>query len=200
MSTVMYLPYLPDINWLQQYVANQPVLLEQHENFVKSTWRNRCYITGANGVQLLSVPLQGGRDHHRLYKDVEVSNAVNWQQKHWQAIRSAYGSAPYFEFYADRFLPYYEKQYQYLFEFNADLLRVVLKSLKLSAEVTFTPGYEPAAAYNNDLRNDKQESSVRYYQVFEERNGFVPNLCALDLLFNEGPQSLAILRQTLPSS
>lgn len=200
MSTVMYLPYLPDINWLQKYVACQPIVIERHENFVKSTNRNRCRITGANGVQMLSIPLGGGRDHHRLYTDVKISNAVNWQQKHWQAIRSAYGSAPYFEYYADRFLTSYEKQYEYLFEFNADLLRVVLKSLKLSTEIVFTESYQPTDAYSNDLRNDKQESSVRYYQVFEERNGFVPNLCVLDLLFNEGPQALAILRQTQPSS
>jgi hypothetical protein len=196
----MYLPYLPDINWLHKYVANQPVVIERYENFVKSTARNRCRITGANGVQLLSIPLEGGRDHHRLYSQLQISNTVNWQQKHWQAIKSAYGSAPYFEYYADRFLPCYETQYQYLFEFNTELLRVVLKSLKPPAEIIFTQSYEPATACSNDLRNDKQESSVKYYQVFEERNGFVPNLCALDLLFNEGPQALAILRQTLPSS
>lgn len=200
MSTVMYLPYLPDINWLYKYVNNQPVVVERYENFVKSTARNRCRITGANGVQLLSIPLAGGRDHHRRYNQLQISNAVNWQQKHWQAIKSAYGSAPYFEFYADRFLACYEKQYTNLFEFNADLLRVVLKSLKLPAEIVFTESYQPAEVYSSDLRNDKQESSIRYYQVFEERNGFVPNLCVLDLLFNEGPQALSILRQTLPSS
>ncbi len=190
-EALLYLPYLPNINWLQNFVKHQPVI-EAHENFVKSSLRNRCEIAGANGKQTLSIPLKGGRDHHRLYRDVRISYQEDWQKKHWQSIRSAYGSTPFFEFYADRFQPFYEQQYEFLFEFNMALLSVALSALKFNNSLTLTESY--TVPYSGiDLRLDDGISNTKYHQVFEERNGFYPNLCVLDLLFNEGNRSREII-------
>ncbi|HLP19351.1 MAG TPA: WbqC family protein [Chitinophagales bacterium] len=193
MSAVLYLPYLPNINWLQNFIKHQPVVIEQHENFVKSTFRNRCMIAGANGPQLLSVPLLGGRDHHQPYRNVRISNTGHWQKKHWQAIRSAYGSAPYYEYYADRFESFYLKEFEFLFDFNLELLGLLVKALKLNSQITLTESFETAVQNRADLRNVYYGTDIKYYQVFAERNGFVPNLCALDLLFNQGPESNRII-------
>lgn len=193
MSAVQYLPYLPNINWLQNFVKHQPVVIEQHENFVKSTFRNRCMIAGANGPQLLSIPLHGGRDHHRAYRDMRIAHTPQWQKKHWQAIRSAYGSAPYFEYYADRFQSFYEREFDFLFDFNLELLEVLLKALKLDTPVLLTESYEVALLNKADLRHVYEGTDITYYQVFAERNGFVPNLCVLDVLFNEGPESKRVI-------
>lgn len=192
-SALLYLPYLPNISWLQSFAKHESVFIERDENFVKSTCRNRCEIAGANGKQILTIPLIGGRDHHRLYKEVRISYKENWQKKHWQAIRSAYGSAPFFEFYADKFEPFYEKEFEFLFDFNLELHKTTLLVLKLKKEFQLTAEYQKELPDGIDFRADESSSTLKYYQVFEERNGFISNLCALDLIFNEGNRSREIL-------
>ena len=192
-SALLYLPYLPNISWLQNFVKYETVCIERKENFVKSTLRNRCEIAGANGKQTLTIPLVGGRDHHQSYKEVRISYTENWQKKHWQAIRSAYGSAPFFEFYADKFQPFYEREFEFLFEFNIEMLKATLAVLKLNKNFEFNELFEKNCYDRIDLRYDKSPTDIKYYQVFEERNGFIQNLCTLDLIFNEGNRSREIL-------
>ncbi len=193
-AAVFYLPCIPNIEWLKNAAECNVVLIEREENFVKSSYRNRYEIAGPNGRQTLSIPLVGGRDHHRLYKDTRIAKVGHWQRKHWQAIRSAYGSAPFFEFYAYRFEPLYQKEADFLFDFNLDLLNLVLSCLKLNVKIEFTDSYEKDVKGITDLRNDKGISGLDYYQNFAERHGFIPNLCALDLIFNEGNRSLGVFK------
>lgn len=196
MAAVFYLPYLPNISWLQNFAKNDTVVIEAEENFVKSTFRNRCEIAGANGKQVLTIPIIGGRDHHQLYKQVRISYTEQWQKKHFQAIRSAYGSAPFFEFYAHKFEEVYQKQFEFLYEFNLELLKTTLSIFKLNNHLQFTTEYQKESSDIIDLRNAyKATSTIKYYQVFEERNGFINDLCALDLIFNEGNRSLEIISQ-----
>ena len=197
-TALLSLHYLPNIAWFKSYVQNDNILIEKHENFVKSTGRNRCEIAGANGRQMLTIPLDGGRDHHRKYTDSKIAYITNWQDNHWHSIKSAYGSAPYFEFYAHIFQKFYEKQYQYLFDFNLELLIATISVLKVKKEFEFTTEYQKSPVYATDLRTiknvDAEELSLpRYLQVFEERHGFLPNLSILDLIFNLGPKSVEYL-------
>lgn len=194
-TALLELPYLPNANWLGNFLGHEIILLEREENFVKSSFRNRCEIAGANGKQQLSIPLKGGRDHHQLYKEVRIDNTKMWQKVHWQSIRSAYGSTPFFEFYADRFQPFYEKEYELLFDFNYEILQSVLKILKAYKPFELTTSFEKDPADKIDFRN-KSVASIdlpRYYQPFEARNGFLSNLCALDLIFNLGPEAKTYL-------
>ena len=198
-AAVLELPYLPNISWFKNYVRYEQIWIEQHENFVKSGSRNRCRIAGANGLQTLTIPLQGGRDHHRLYTNTQIAYHSDWQKNHWHSIRSAYGSAPYFEFYAHLFQKFYEKQYPLLFDFNLELLRATLAALKMKKGFEFTTVYENKFDDKTDLRSQRNASTEtpnlpRYYQVFEERNGFIADLSVLDLIFNLGPQSSDYLR------
>ena len=197
-DALLSLHYLPDVAWFKNYVHTGNVWLEKHENFVKSSGRNRCDIAAANGRQTLTIPLTGGRDHHRLYTDTKISYITNWHDSHWHSIRSAYGSAPYFEFYAHIFQKFYEKQYEFLFDFNLELLKATLSVLKMKKGFALTAEYEKTPVGRTDLRsarNSQPESAgfPRYLQVFEERNGFMPNLSILDLIFNLGPQSTGYL-------
>ena len=190
---LLYLPYLPNLFWFSNYLNNESILIEHEEKFVKSSFRNRCVIAGANGVQVLSIPLTGGRDHAQFYKEVRISHHYNWGKKHWQSIRSAYGSAPYFEHYADKFLPLFEKHFEYLFDFNLALLEVLLRSLKMNKHFDFTSTYEKSNLELMDLRliksADEEINLLRYYQVFENKNGFIPNLSIIDAVFNLGPET-----------
>lgn len=196
-SAVLNLHYLPNIEWFKNYVRYDNLIVEKHENFVKSTGRNRCYIVAANGRQILTIPLTGGRDHHRKYTDTKIAYTTRWQDSHWHSIKSAYGSAPYFEFYAHIFQKFYEKEYEFLFDFNAELLQAVLSALKLKKSFEFTIDYQKEVDGAIDLRSEKNASvnMLRYLQVFEERHGFIPNMSIIDLIFNLGPQAALYLHQ-----
>lgn len=189
-TALLELPYLPNVIWFRNFLKHKNILIEREENFVKSSFRNRCEIAGANGKQKLSIPIVGGRDHHQLYRNVKIDNSVTWQKIHWQSIRSAYGSTPFFEFYAERFQPFFEKEFEFLFEFNHELLKTVLKILKTEKEFELTSVFEKNSEGVIDLRGKKEaEVLKRYYQPFEERNEFQGNLSVIDVVFNLGPQA-----------
>lgn len=202
MLTLFHLPYLPNAYWFSLFLQSADVLIEREENFVKSTDRNRCTIAGANGALLLTIPLAGGRDTHRLYRETKIAMVDNWPSRHWQSIRSAYGGAPFFEHYAPKLEPFYlHQEHTSLFEFNAALLDAVLFMLKVTKKITYTDSYLPIYEGVNDKRSALKKSGVeqihfpRYYQLFEARNGFQANLSIIDLIFHLGPQAKDYLLQ-----
>jgi hypothetical protein len=184
--------YLPSISWLAEYSKAPSVLLEHCESFVKSTERNRCAIAGSAGKQLLTIPIQGGRDHHQLYRDTRISYTENWQKKHWHSIKTAYAGTPYFEYYTQQLEPLYTEKRVYLFEFNLELLHVVLRLLKLEVKHSLTVDFIRESDVICDFRYRKTGANKdipRYYQIFEDRNGFIPDLSIIDLLFHLGPEA-----------
>lgn len=196
-TAVIELPYLPNVIWFRNFLKHENISIEQQENFVKSTFRNRCEIAGANGRQKLSIPIVGGRDHHQLYKNVRIDNCVTWQKVHWQSIRSAYGNSPFFEFYNERFYPFYVKEFEFLFEFNHQLLKTLLNILKTEKVFALTSVFEKQPENVIDIRREKEVGIIkRYYQPFEERNGFLSNLSVIDVIFNLGPQAKEYLLTT----
>ncbi|MGE3825167.1 MAG: WbqC family protein, partial [Bacteroidia bacterium] len=165
------------------------------ENFVKQTFRSRCEIYGANGKQLLSVPVEK-RGNHIPITEVRVSYKEDWQKIHWRSIVSAYRNSPYFEYYADDFQPFFDTKIELLFDLNMSLHKIIMKLLKAEINHEFTQTYISDFGENVlDLR--KKEIILPgipiYNQVFEERHGFISNLSILDLLFNSGPDALDIL-------
>ena len=170
--------------------------IEQHENYVKQTIRNRCTIFGANGPLSLTVPIHRPSGEKVKITDVEISNIDKWQRIHWQAIVSAYNSSPFFEYYEDYFRPIYERRYTSLFSFNIDLHHIVVKLLKVKSDIRFSDEYQRLET-NCDLRNSKNISMKaelkEYYQVFAHKWGFQKDLSIIDLLCNEGPRALDYL-------
>lgn len=203
MSTPILLSanYLPSISYFHA-IAQNPVeiLVDQYEHFPKQTYRSRTQIATANGILNLIIPIAHGRKEHVAMKDVKINYDHDWQRLHWASIQTAYRSSAYFEFYEDVFVPFYEKKYDYLIDFNVDQLELVLKLLKIQREVTRTDSYLSDHSEALDFRKSihPKKPSVYsnpkvYYQVFEDRTGFQPNVSIIDLLFNQGPQSKMFL-------
>lgn len=192
--------YLPPVAWFAKLNIYKPVILiEKEEHFPKQTYRNRANIASPDGVLVLTVPVIKGSKNHTKIKDVKISYDFNWQRLHWQSMQTCYRRSAYFEYYEDELASFYEKKYDYLFDYNEQLLRFILRAIKLPAELVFTEDYETEYPLLEDLRDvihPKKEpgfNQKKYYQVFEERNGFLKNLSIADLLFNQGPHSINYL-------
>lgn len=173
------------------------MVFDQHEHFVKMTDRNRYRVAGSNNAILLTVPMVNGRDQRIAMSDVQIDNSNSWQVHHWRTIRSVYGRAPFFFHYEPLLQALYEKQYSSLVAFNTETVGWVKRQLGLRYQEEFASGFlknYPAGV--NDIRSLKTipVCSATYYQVFADRLGFLPGLSILDLLFSEGPQAGAWLK------
>jgi hypothetical protein len=191
--------YLPSISCFAQCVRSEKIILEQHEHYVKQTYRNRANIFGANGLLPLVIPVQ----HENLFSipinEVKISYDSQWQKIHWRSITSAYRNSAYFEFFEDEFSPFYKKKYETLFELNFELTKKIFFLLGLKTEISYSETFEKEIGEGIiDLRNQfhrrERKKFPEYYQPFSVNNGFIPDLSIVDLLFNEGKNSLEYLK------
>ena len=181
----------PALSFWAVAVSCGELLLDAAEHFQKMSQRNRYRIAAANGALLCSIPLQGGREQCLPMRDVLIDDARPWAELHWRSLFSAYGRAPFFEHYAPALQDLLLAHPQSLTDFcrmTIDWLAAEMQ-LKISLRQinTYERHYPDALA---DLRFKKKaapQNFPRYAQVFEARNGFLPDLSALDLLMNEGP-------------
>ena len=229
--------YFGPVQWYQKLYRYDCVLIEQHETFQKQTYRNRCLIATTQGIQALTVPVIHPSDEEMVngslgrrtlatqgtqewsMVNVRLSDHGNWRHLHWQALQSAYGDSPFFEFYADDLRPFFEQRWDYLLDFNEAIRQKMCELLDIHPHVEYTTEYLPNNSqftiHNSqfiiqnskfkgltDFRNaiapkhpgeDPDFEPRRYYQVFEQKHGFLPNLSILDLLFNMGPESIYFL-------
>ncbi|MBS1951607.1 MAG: hypothetical protein OJF59_001282 [Cytophagales bacterium] len=192
--------YLPSLEYFCALNGHRQILLEQHEYFVKQTYRNRCYLNTSQGVKRLSVPLQN-RHGKIIFKDVKVEAGTTWRNNHWRTIESAYRSSPYFQFYADDLNDILFKNFSFLADLNHALLSFCLKNLKWQMTIEKTTSYQKNIVSAIDLRSQITDHTpflsrnfykpLPYVQTFG--NVFVPNLSVIDLLFCEGPKSSEVL-------
>jgi hypothetical protein len=210
-SILLELHYAGPIQYYTKLLTYNTVFLEQMENYSKGSFRNRMYIATANGILCLSIPLVKGKHQQADIRTVDIDYSQDWRQVHWRSIQTAYGSAPFFEYYAGPIIQFYEKKYEKLFDLAIDFQKMMLNFLKLTANIEFTSTFErdpPEGVL--DFRN---QISPKYYQqaalydasflprpypqLFEDRYGFLPNLSILDLLFCTGPEAQRYLANSV---
>lgn len=196
--------YFAPIQYFSKLAVYPEIAIEQHENFIKQTYRNRMVILGANGPISLIVPVEKGRGKKITIKDLRIAYDEDWQRNHWRTIFSAYNSSPFFEYYADEIEPFFRKKYDFLFDYNQQITETLLEILDIRAEVKLTGDFEKVPGYYLNFREQISPKTHRnaedpnftdqpYTQVFSEKFGFIPNLSILDLLFNEGPSAHHVL-------
>ena len=197
LSTTFFGP----VQWYQKLHRADHVLIEQHESFLKQTYRNRCLIATSQGVQALTVPVEHSTAN---IQTIRISDHGNWRHQHWQAITSAYGDSPFFEYYEDDIRPFFhERRWERLTDYNEAIRRTVCDLLDIHPDVDYTTAYLPPQASDaEDLREairpkhppvDPDFQPKPYYQVFAQKHGFLANLSILDLLCNMGPEGIFYL-------
>ena len=201
------------MQWYQKLFRAERVVVEQHENFQKQTYRNRCLIATANGIQALTVPVERGTKvsvSSGDIRDIRISEHGNWRHLHWNALCSAYGESPFFEFYADDLQPFFEKKWEFLFDFNMEITEKMCELIDIRPNISFSEEYSRTSylvprTSKNEVRDyrdairpkhpvaDSDFVPKPYYQVYQQRHGFIPNLSVLDLLFNMGTEAIFYL-------
>lgn len=199
MSVLLSTTYFGPIQWYQKLYRVERVEIEQWESFRKQTYRNRCLIATTNGIQALTVPIE--HSDSPLIKDIRLSDHGNWRHLHWNALQSAYGESPFFEYYQDDIRPFFEKHWEFLLDFNEAIRLKMCELIDIQPNVSYTKEFvseENMASFRDVIcpkhpQDDPDFTPRRYYQVYEQKHGFLPNLSILDLLFNMGPESIFFL-------
>ena len=193
--------YLPPIDFFISIGGSNFSFLDDDENYQKQTYRNRTCIYAPNGVQSLIIPIL--RPYNIPIRDVKIEYQTPWQRNHWRSITAAYNNSPFFEYYQDLFAPFYNQKYTFLYDFNWDLIQLLYKLLKVKNTILpFSNGKDSQIdlSDNTIILSPKKQSLYNYkpyYQVFNDKFGFIPNLSIVDLLFNLGPKSTEYLDQNL---
>ena len=191
--------YFGPVEWYSQLYRADHVLLEACESFIKQTYRNRCVIATANGPQTLTVPVEHASKYSPLtthhspltIKDIRISNHGSWRRVHWNALQSAYSESPFFEYYADDIRPFFEKDYEFLYDFNFEIIQKMCELLDIHPHIGHTTSFHlPDSTHHSPLTTHQFQP---YWQVFAHKHGFLPNLSILDLLFCMGPEGIFYL-------
>lgn len=182
----MLLPccYLAPVSHFSAYYRADEVRLEVCDHFSKQTLRNRCWIDSPNGPLALTIPIVKEEGKTQM-RDIRISDHGNWRHQHWVALESSYRQSPFFEYYADDFVPFYEKKWEFLADFNEELMALVASLLDISKPISRTSIYEDDAFAQLPTFEARP-----YYQMFASRHGFLPDLSIVDLLFNQGPEGV----------
>ena len=223
MKALLSTTYFGPVQWYQKLYRYDEVEIEQWESFQKQTYRNRCLIATTQGVQALTVPIERSNPSTvNTIKDIRISDHGNWRHLHWNALVSAYGESPFFEYYQDDIRPFFEKRWAYLFDYNEAIREKMCELLDIEAKVSFSLEFKVYSLEMNTLVAEKSTINYKlstinkikdfreainpkhpqpdpdfdpkpYYQVYQQKHGFLPNLSVLDLLFNMGPEGIFYL-------
>lgn len=184
------------------------VYIEACEHYVKQSWRNRCRFYAADGAQTLNFPVCH-EDFGKPISQMRIDWKTDWLTRHERAIISAYRTSPYFEYYQDELFAILDSRPELMLDFNTQILKFFLRKTGIPADIRFTSEWEAVTIEGHkvtDLReaiHPKRPNTILkdlglerpYWQVFSPKYGFIPGLSIMDLLFNEGPDSICYLKE-----
>ena len=200
MQVLLSTTYFGPVQWYQKLHRADVVQIEKWESFIKQTYRNRCLIATTNGIQILTVPIV--RNESPLIKDIRISDHGNWRHLHWNALQSAYGESPFFEYYQDDIRPFFEKRWDYLLDYNEAICQKMCELIDIQPSIQYSSDFVAEPNNVSDYRiainpkhpiPDADFTPKPYYQVYSSKHGFLSNLSVLDLLFNMGPEGIFYL-------
>ncbi|MGV6861141.1 MAG: WbqC family protein [Putridiphycobacter sp.] len=197
MTPILPVTYFGNLEYFWYFTKYPNVIIDTEETYQKQTFRTRTEIFGANGKLSLSVPVNRPYGKVSTVNQIEISYTENWQKNHWKSIESAYRRTPFYEFYADDIQAILFNPFSTLKELNLTLTNHLIDKLGIDCLISVNQFNKKIEKKDfKTLFNPKLETQFKskpYIQTFSDRNPFMNNLSILDLLFNEGPNSICIL-------
>lgn len=203
-SLILSTAYLPPVSYLRLMASHDITYIEMNENYIKQTYRNRCIIHSSAGPLTLSVPVEKGSFHKVQISKLRIDYSKRWQRLHLRALDAAYRSSAFYEFYMDDIKEIISRQHIYLVDLNEELIRHLLKLMDFEADIRRSESFSPHYTDTADLRymltpkggeGKAMVEDIRYFQVFSNENGFLPDLSIIDLLFNMGRESFSLIKK-----
>ena len=219
--------YLPWIGYFEQIARADQFVFLDNVQFTRRDWRNRNKIRTSGGWAWLTVPVEQKNRYMQLLKETRIDNTTNWNNKHRESIRLNYSRAPFFDDYYPFFESVYSKKWEFLLDLcyeTTEYLKGVLnittptskssdlpvkgvkadRILSICREMRATH-YLTGSLANNYLPKDEfdREEIELEYQEYDHPEypqrypGFVPNLSLIDLLFNIGDKSRAVIMSSI---
>lgn len=189
-SVIPILPlyFAAPMSWYLHLLDKEKFMLMDDARFPKQTNRQRFSYATVEGPQTFTIPLVK-HTRNLNYRSVEISYQEHWQNQLINALKTSYGKTPFFEYYDYRFEQVLREKHQYLWDLNFSILQETLKCLRFEAVPEIFSGalQTPEPEF--------EDSGKPYYQVFADKTGFLPNMCILDLIFNEGSNAWHILSE-----
>ena len=196
--------YLAPVSYFTMLYSCEKAYIECHDNYMKQTYRNRCIIASADGPLSLTIPVEKSSEGKCAMKDIRISDHGNWRHVHRNTFVAAYKQSAFFDYYMDEFNRFFERKYEFLYDFNMDLTRWLCEQIDIQPELIPTSEYMEVGSLMDlrDVIHPKRTQEEmkpfftpkQYYQVFDAKNGFIPDMSIIDLLFNMGPESLLVLK------
>ena len=216
-TSLLSTAYLPPIEYFVAIANSGRVEIECGEMYQKQSYRTRCHINGANGLLVLTLPVlrsvaKGEESSHKIpVAQLKIDYSKPWLLQHKRALEAAYMSSPFFEYYMDDLYAVLDSGEESLLAMNTRLVHTISELIGIQTPIVMSDGN--FIAPGSDLLQERGISDFRdsihpkkpallmerlkmnkpYWQVFTNKQGFVPNLSVLDLLFNEGPNAISYL-------
>ncbi len=205
--SIVSIAYFPPIQFFTRFFDAEELRIEKHEHLQRQSYQNRCHIATAAGLQALVVPILHSKEIKTSIHSARISYQSDWQKNHLKAIESAYNNSPFYEYYSNELIKFFTTKEENLFLHNTEIIKTICTFLNLQNKISFTSEYsniEPDKDFRSKI-HPKQKKTMKdasfipcpYAQVFQDRVGFLPNLSILDLLFNQGPESHRILKESI---
>jgi hypothetical protein len=194
----------PPLSWWRLALRTGNILLDPQEYYQKMSFRNRYYLAGPQGKQLLSLPLEKGRNQRLPMNQVRMDTVSRWKINHWRTLVSLYGRSPFFEHFSETIQSLFQDDYEMLFDWNLKALELVSRLFNWDIRISEAESFQKSYPENYiDIRHRFLPKKLfpdpaRYHQVFEDRTGFIADCSILDLLFCEGLQGGSLLLSPAP--
>jgi hypothetical protein len=214
--------YLPWLGLFHKIALSDVFCILDTPAYSRHDFVNRNRIKTANGPIWLTVPVETHGTKAQRICDVRIARS-GWRRKHLAAMAHSYRKAPYFDAYFPEIEAAIAKPYTFVTELASDLMRLLMRRLAMTTQLVIASDYTfrgKKSEYLVDICRTLRASSFLFgaqgrdyanaatftsagidlafqayrHPVYRQRYGeFVPRLSIVDLLFNHGPASRAIL-------